>query len=92
MQLTFRLSNSMRSLESWLFRAFLDYQSTYCKLRKLKIYIYIFVIYFIYLFLVAMGLHCCTQVFSSCGEQGLLFTVVHGLLFVVVFLVAEHRL
>ena len=26
----------------------------------------------IYLFLVALGLHCCVQAFSSCGEQRLL--------------------
>ena len=29
---------------------------------------------------------------SSCGEQGLLFVVVRGLLIAVAFLVAEHRL
>ena len=27
---------------------------------------------FIYLFLAALGLRCCAQAFSSCGEQGLL--------------------
>ena len=32
------------------------------------------------------GLRCCTQAFSSCGEQGLLFVVVHGLLIAVAFL------
>ena len=32
------------------------------------------------------------QAFSSCGEQGLLFVVVRGLLIVVASLVAEHRL
>ena len=37
-------------------------------------------------------LHCCTQAFSSCGEWGLLFVVVHGLLTAVVSLVAEHGL
>ena len=36
---------------------------------------------FIYLFLAALG--CCSQAFSSCGERGLLFIVVHGLLIVV---------
>ena len=34
---------------------------------------------FIYLFLAALGLRCCTGVFSSCGEQGLLFAAVCGL-------------
>ena len=32
------------------------------------------------------------RLFSSCGEQGLLFLVVHGLLIAVTSLVAEHRL
>ena len=36
----------------------------------------------IYLLLAALGLHCCVRAFSSCGEQGLLFVVVWGLLFV----------
>ena len=38
---------------------------------------------FIYLFLAALGLRCCARAFSSCGERGLLFVVVHGLLIVV---------
>ena len=32
------------------------------------------------LFLVVLCLHCCVWAFSSCGEQGLLFLAVHGLL------------
>ena len=47
---------------------------------------------FVCLFLAALGLHCCAQAFSSCGEPGLLFVVVCGLLIAVAFLVAEHRL
>ena len=35
---------------------------------------------FIYLFLAALGLRCCTRAFSSCGEWGLLFVAVRGLL------------
>ena len=49
-------------------------------------------IYFIYLFLAVLGLCCYAQAFSSCGEQGLLFVAVHGLLIVVASLVVEHRL
>ena len=50
-------------------------------------------IYFIYLFVAALGLHCCTWAFfSSCGERGLLFVVVRGLLIAVASLVAEHGL
>ena len=47
---------------------------------------------FIYLFLAALGPCCCTQAFSSCGERGLLFIAVHGLLIVVASLVSEHGL
>ena len=41
--------------------------------------------------MVALGIRCCTQSFSSCGEQGLLFVVVRGLI-VAASLVEEHRL
>ena len=52
-----------------------------------------FLIYkFIYLFLAALGLRCCVRAFSSCGEQGLLFVAVRGLLIAVASLVAEHGL
>ena len=33
-----------------------------------------------------------TRAFSSCGDRGLLFIAVHGLLIAVASLVAEHRL
>ena len=49
-------------------------------------------IYLFNLFLAALGLRCCARAFSSCGEQGLLFVAVHGLLIAVASLVAEHRL
>ena len=49
-------------------------------------------IYFIYLFLAALGLHCFVRTFSSCGERGLLFIAVRGLLIAVASLVAEHGL
>ena len=42
--------------------------------------------------LAGWGLLCCVRDFSSCGERGLLFVVVHGLLIVVASLVSEHRL
>ena len=45
---------------------------------------------FIYLFLVVLGLRCCARAFSSCGEWGLLFVAVRGLLLVVASLVVEH--
>ena len=49
---------------------------------------------FIYFFnfLAAMGLHRCMRAFSSCGELGLLFIAVGGLLIAVASLVAEHGL
>ena len=40
----------------------------------------------------ALGLCCCAWAFSSCGEWGLLFVAVHGLLIVVASLAAEHGL
>ena len=49
-------------------------------------------ILFIYLFLAVLGLCCCTWAFSSCGERGLLFVTVCGLLIAVASLVAEHGL
>ena len=52
----------------------------------------IFLNKFIYLFLAALGLCCCMPTFSSCGERGLLFVAVRGLLTVVASLVAEHGL
>ena len=56
-------------------------------------FIYLFFKFmFIYLFLAALGLHCCARAFSSCGERGLLFVAVRGLLIAVASLVAEHRL
>ena len=45
-----------------------------------------------FVFFAALGLCCCARAFSSCGEQGLLFIVVHGLLIAVVSLVVEHGL
>ena len=42
---------------------------------------------FIYLFLAALGLHCCAQAFSSCGERGLLFVAMSRLLIAVASLV-----
>ena len=49
-------------------------------------------VFFLSLFLAALGLCCCEQAFSSCGERGLLFVAVHGLLIAVASLVVEHRL
>ena len=46
--------------------------------------------YFIYLIFVCAGLHCCALAFSSCGEAGLLFVVVHGFLIAMASFVVEH--
>ena len=40
----------------------------------------------------ALGLRCHARAFSSCGERGLLFVAVRGLLMAVASLVAEHGL
>ena len=56
-------------------------------------YFYIYFFNYIYLILAALGLRCCTRAFSSCGERGLLFVVVRGLLIeVAASLVEEHGL
>ena len=47
----------------------------------------------LFCFLAVLGFRCCTWAFSSCGERGLLFVVVHGLShYSGFFLVAEHGL
>ena len=45
-----------------------------------------------YVCLAALGLCCCSRAFSSCGQRGLLFAAVHGLLNAVASLVVEHGL
>ena len=62
----------------------------YAMLISVFIFLFFLINEFIYLVLAALGLHCCAWVFSSCGEQGLLFVAVRGLLIAVAPLVAEH--
>ena len=45
-----------------------------------------------YLFMAALGLRTCAGAFSSCGEWGLFFLAVCGLLIAVASLAAEHGL
>ena len=47
---------------------------------------------FIYVFLAALSLRCCARAFSSCGERGLLFIAVRGLLIAVASLVLARAL
>ena len=49
-------------------------------------YLFYFIYFWLHWVLVA------AQAFSSCGELGLLFLVVHGLLIAVASLVVEHGL
>ena len=60
---------------------FLMYQSLSLPLQQF---------FFFNLFLAVLGLRCCTQALSSCGERGLLFVAVCRLLIAVASLVAEH--
>ena len=46
---------------------------------------------FIYLCLAMLGFYYCAQAFSSCGERGLLFVAVHGLLIAVASLCCRAR-
>ena len=55
-------------------------------------YIFLYHFFFFFFFLAVLGLLCCTRAFSSCGERGLLFIVVRGLLIAVASLIAEHGL
>ena len=57
-----------------------------------RIIIIIIIIFFFFFFVAALGLRCCAQAFSGCGERGLLFVAVRGLLIAVASLVAEHGL
>ena len=41
----------------------------------------------VFCFLAVLGLCCCTQAFSSCGKQGLLFVAVHELLIAIASLI-----
>ena len=66
----------------------LKYLSHFLSLKFLFIYLFIFIC----LFLAALGLLCCARAFSSCGEWGLLFVAVSGLLIAVASLVVEHGL
>ena len=50
---------------------------------------HIFLKFHLFIFLAALGLHCCVRAFCSCGEWGLLFVGVHGLLITEASLVAE---
>ena len=48
--------------------------------------------FFFNLFIAVLGLRFCARAFSSCGERGPLFIVVHRPLTIAASLVAEHRL
>ena len=48
--------------------------------------------FYLFIYLAALGLCCCARAFSSCGERGLLFVAVRGLLIAVVSLVVEDGL
>ena len=45
-----------------------------------------------FLFLAVLGLRCCAQAFSSCGQRRSLLVVVRGLLIAAASLIAEHGL
>ena len=65
-------------------------------LTTLQFSLVLFFLFKIYLLCIYFWLHwvfvVAHRLFSSCGEQGLLFVAVHGLLIAVASLVAEHRL
>ena len=69
-----------------------DFFYSKSQVTKLEVYIVLFFPFLVYLFLAVLGLRCCTWGFSNCGEQGLLFVAVCGLLTAVASPAAEHRL
>ena len=71
---------------TWIFCQHIMNSSTFQD-RFFYLFIYLCLIYS----LAALDLCCCMRAFSSCGEWGLLFVVVCGLI-VVASLVAEHGL
>ena len=52
-------------------------------LAKDSVLLFFSFFFLIYLFLAALGLHCCVQAFSSCGEWGLLCVAARGFLIAV---------
>ena len=52
--------------------------SKYCNPTDLRVLHFIYL--FVCLFMAVLGLRCCAWAFSSCGDQGLLFVAVCGLL------------
>ena len=69
-----------------------DHLSRKMHIKQYVTYNFFFINLFMYLFLAALGLRCCAWAFSSCGERGLLFVAVRGLLIAVASLVAKHGL
>ena len=52
---------------------------TYTQLFLLFLFLF-FINLLIYLFLAVLGVRCCTRAFSSCGQRGLFFVAVCGLI------------
>ena len=78
------LSNNLQNQESFFSFTKTRYQSSEYHFK----FIYLFILFI----LAALGLRCCVRASSSCGEQGLLFVAVCGLLIAVASLVVEHGL
>ena len=75
----------------FLISFFLNFFESSLYVMLLCFFLNLFIV-FIHFFLAALRLHSCVWAFSSCGERGLLFIAVRGLLTAVASLVAEHRL
>ena len=72
------------NVEHWKISLVLSF-TIFLKMNNRFLFVCLFV-------LAALDLRCCTWAFSSCGERGLLFVVVRGLLTAVASLVAGHGL
>ena len=79
------------TVHNWqpILNPYFDSKACVCIFNPYSVFLFVFNLF---LFLAALGLLCCMQAFSSCGERGLLFIVVRGLLIALASLVAEHGL
>ena len=88
----FILSSANGLLCCFYFGAIMDRIALVAMNILAQVCFFFFLIYLFYLFLAVLDLRCCVWAFSSCGERGLLFVVVGGLLTAVTSFAAEHGL
>ena len=71
---------------------YVSFEQSYRKSSVFVLFFSFYLVFYLFYFLAVLGLRCCAWAFSSCGERGLLFIAVCGLLIAVASLVVEHGL